>query len=304
MSEISEPDAKTETAIGSQSEESFATLESLPVEMYVEIAGHTAPLELVCLAKTSNTLCRILTSRQWRVLWTAALDQLQVSGLPPCPKDLSPTAYLMLAVWPLCGGCSSGKIGFLDWDFRIRLCPKCIRRNITPFNEDHPPPFLADNSIKFRDVVRVRPPTPLGAAFLTSEVVSVKKLLERMSKTEQIVFLHQRKEAMVLARAHARDCREWEQKLEASIKAVRLSKISERLMSLGWADEVKIAGRCLDHHSLVKKAMELSDTEWDLIRPVLEDFMAEVRAEEVARQAGPILSFVNVSKRRRKQRRH
>ncbi|KAJ7183559.1 hypothetical protein C8R46DRAFT_516738 [Mycena filopes] len=227
------------------------TISDLPPEMFAEISGHAAPLDLLSLCSTSALIGSRLDSPH---IWMVALKG--VPGLPPCPESFSPKAYLTLACSPRCAGCSERNAN-ADWDLRLRLCAMCLPRHIIKY-DDSKSLSLFGEVVKVHDVVPTRPPTsPDGAAYRSADLVSFMAALQQIpdTVTQRRAFLAARRQAMSIARMHARDCRVWER----SIVRRRTSLIRASLLWLGWGDVVQLLGAILDAHPLVNQGFELTD---------------------------------------------
>ncbi|KAJ7131978.1 hypothetical protein C8R46DRAFT_1327186 [Mycena filopes] len=131
------------------------TISDLPPEMFAEISGHAAPLDLLSLCSTSALIGSRLDSPH---IWMVALKG--VPGLPPCPESFSPKAYLTLACSPRCAGCSERNAN-ADWDLCLRLCAMCLPRHIIKY-DDSKSLSLFGEVVKVHDVVPTRPPTSLS----------------------------------------------------------------------------------------------------------------------------------------------
>ncbi|KAJ6497440.1 hypothetical protein C8R45DRAFT_982902 [Mycena sanguinolenta] len=256
---------------------SLSPLTKLPAEMLGEIAAQTALADLIHLSRTCKSLHHFLFSRHSRYIWKAKLASIE--HLPPCPDDLSEYAYADLVSLSTCQGCDVGGRTVVDWDLRVRLCRQCLSAIITPFDEARLR-FAKSPSVKIRDLVHVRPPTPLGCAFVTEELDAIKAELKTMDKRARALFIEQRKVMMVDARVHARQCRAWEAGVHAEIRSRRIPLIRQKLISLGWGKELEICFR-FDRHPLVAEPVELTPAVWDQIRPELEAYMAQRRSQWV-----------------------
>ncbi|KAF8136806.1 hypothetical protein K438DRAFT_1786487 [Mycena galopus ATCC 62051] len=117
-----------------------------------------------------------------------------------------------------------------------------------------------------------------GCAFITANLLAVKTKINSMSIADTIVFLLERKAAMAIARVHARDCRTWESRRNAQIRARRISLIRQRLVYLEWGEEVQVLG------SVLTVTLSSPSPPNSLTKPGLEAYMGEVRDQEAARK--------------------
>ncbi|KAF7335556.1 hypothetical protein MVEN_02209600 [Mycena venus] len=135
-------------------------------------------------------------------------------------------------------------------------------------------------SIKMCDVIHVRPPTPHGCAFLTADLCAMRKKVAAIPAIDRAAFFERRKTVMSDATTHARDCRAWEASFQADLRSRRIPLIREKLLSLGWGDELKVLGSQLDRLPLVAEPIELTESAWVVLQPSLEEYLAEVRERE------------------------
>ncbi|KAJ7470819.1 hypothetical protein FB451DRAFT_1252365 [Mycena latifolia] len=179
----------------------------LPPELHGEIASHLLPLDLVRFSHTSDAIRVALSDPIYAgFVWSAALST--IDGLPPCPPDLPPSQYLKLVLLPECQECTEPcDSDQIDWDLRVRLCERCLKEHITTFNECTPPSFPKHPEIKVLHVLYFRPPTPLGCAVLTSEFNLISEKLANLSDPEKVEFIKVRRELLVSAHSHARECK-------------------------------------------------------------------------------------------------
>ncbi|KAI1789069.1 hypothetical protein LXA43DRAFT_893524, partial [Ganoderma leucocontextum] len=66
----------------------------LPLDVFLEVAPHLYPLDVINLSRTSKPLRSLLMSRGSRPIWTTALGN--IVELPPCPTDMSEPLYAAL----------------------------------------------------------------------------------------------------------------------------------------------------------------------------------------------------------------
>ncbi|KAF8600099.1 hypothetical protein BDV93DRAFT_448232, partial [Ceratobasidium sp. AG-I] len=76
---------------------------NLPPEVFLEVATHLRPLDLLALARTNKFFRHIFMSRSIIHIWRAA--ERNVAGLPPCPKELCEPQYAALMFTKNCSVC-------------------------------------------------------------------------------------------------------------------------------------------------------------------------------------------------------
>ncbi|KAI0692687.1 hypothetical protein C8T65DRAFT_586414 [Cerioporus squamosus] len=67
---------------------------SLPIDVFLQVASYSSPLELLRCARASRMLRRTLLSRKNRPVWRNVLHS--VPQLPMCPNDMSEPSYTAL----------------------------------------------------------------------------------------------------------------------------------------------------------------------------------------------------------------
>ncbi|KAI0768933.1 hypothetical protein BC629DRAFT_806667 [Irpex lacteus] len=105
-----------------------ATLQQIvemPMDVIYEICFHLQPKDLLNLARSSKNLRSIFMSRSMRHVWRAT--GRNVSGLPPCPRDLNEPSYASLLFDTSCSNCMRKNCGRVYWRCRVRLCNYCLR---------------------------------------------------------------------------------------------------------------------------------------------------------------------------------
>ncbi|KAJ7314576.1 hypothetical protein DFH08DRAFT_972626 [Mycena albidolilacea] len=239
-----------------------ASFEDLPVEMYGEVASHTPTLDLIQLSRTSRVLFDCLAGPSSRPFWKRRVSELK--GLPPCPAGMGEYHYLALVLLRACQRCSTGKVGTIDWDFKLRLCQPCWRRVLT----------------EMRDIIAIRPQTSHSPAVcVTADLVAIKYHLAKMTSGEQFEFIEQRKALM-----HACICRTWDKEFYAPIREQRIPLIRAKLEALGWRDELIMLGNDFNQYGLVSDPVELTDSEWESLRPALEAYLLMESAKRTAKR--------------------
>ncbi|KAJ7470906.1 hypothetical protein FB451DRAFT_1176108 [Mycena latifolia] len=273
-------------------------LPDVPYDCMFEVYSSLTPLDLLQLARTSRPMRQDLFDLSSRRLWKMALSR--VNGLPPCPPGISEPAYANLAFSLHCHECVAPCTRDIcaDWDLRVRLCPPCSRKLLLTFDEERLPYFVSNKLVKIRDLVAVRPPTPFGCAVLKMAFLEARRQFERIPEANQDAYTAAHRNARVLARTHARECRVWESRIIEKLKAdrseafafhssqckphlIHLLRMWTKLYVLQWGAELKVVTRYkFDRLPLVDRAEELTDAVWAEIGPELERYLLRVREEK------------------------
>lgn len=104
---------------------------SLPLDVLFGIFSELLPMDLLNLARTSNTLRQVLMSRKSTSVWIAARRNAGATVVPEPPEDMSEPAWAQLLFGPpVCSQCSARNIHRVDFALRRRLCTVCRKRNL------------------------------------------------------------------------------------------------------------------------------------------------------------------------------
>ncbi|KAH8987251.1 hypothetical protein EDB92DRAFT_2016097 [Lactarius akahatsu] len=104
---------------------------SLPLDVLFGIFSELLPMDLLNLARTSNTLRQVLMSRKSTSVWIAARRNAGATEVPEPPEDMSEPAWAQLLFGPpVCSQCSARNIHRVDFALRRRLCTVCRKRNL------------------------------------------------------------------------------------------------------------------------------------------------------------------------------
>ncbi|KAI0711003.1 hypothetical protein C8Q76DRAFT_624131 [Earliella scabrosa] len=98
-------------------------LKNMPLDIFLEIASHLHPMDLLNMSRSSKRFRDILTTKHHRDVWTNSFEL--VEGLPPCPNDMSGPFYAALLFDTTCFACGAGRSRLVDYGTRTRLCKTC-----------------------------------------------------------------------------------------------------------------------------------------------------------------------------------
>ncbi|RPD72985.1 hypothetical protein L226DRAFT_142501 [Lentinus tigrinus ALCF2SS1-7] len=99
-------------------------LQSLPLDLYFELARHLRPIDLLTLARTSKVLRAFLLAKRNQQVWRITLYAVPL--LPPCPEDMSEPLYSALLFDNHCWVCGDDEAHSVDYFLRLRLCSWCF----------------------------------------------------------------------------------------------------------------------------------------------------------------------------------
>ncbi|KAI0660261.1 hypothetical protein C8Q70DRAFT_913949 [Cubamyces menziesii] len=274
----------------------LAGIMQMPVDVFLQIALHLHPLDLLHLVRTSKGVRSLLLSRRNRSVWTASLSS--VEGLPACPPDMSEPAYSALLFGRTCNLCGANRAGWVDYAIRLRLCKACHQTHIRPgshilygVDSDHARLFMAM--------------TPCETGKDTS---AAKKLQDPFKHTGKEKYYDTQLRAVasrpfpygnfpnagqtydewmkaffahtIAVHNHASALLEWEWETSwqrecesRELKRKFKEAVIEKLVALGYPKEDLPYSR--EWKRLVKQPKELTDRVWNNLRPKLEEFLRQ-----------------------------
>ncbi|KAH7326844.1 hypothetical protein B0J17DRAFT_722778 [Rhizoctonia solani] len=96
---------------------------NLPLELFLEIAKHLYPLDLIHLSRANKLLRSMFMRRPAAEVWRAAITN---TGLPPCPDEsMSEPRYAALVFLEQCSECRKPATNCMDPVLLVRLCYTC-----------------------------------------------------------------------------------------------------------------------------------------------------------------------------------
>ncbi|KAF8996655.1 hypothetical protein BDQ17DRAFT_1429610 [Cyathus striatus] len=259
-------------------------LPEMPLDVLFEIFGQLHPLDLVHLTRTTKTLRSILLEESARGVWRQA--RVNVVDLPECPKDLSELDYTSLIFESHCQNCLSRK-SQICWDFRLRLCGKCIESDTR---------YTTETSWISSCIVSVCPSALYGADSRHPKTYYLLKFLHENNKLYHTLDEEGRAEwkstelkRFSEIRDHARRCDEWLQEradertqMLEDIRIRRVNEIVKRLTDLDWGEVISARKYGIENHVLVSQKKELTERTWIKIHPSLIEYLQEQKEQIIA----------------------
>ncbi|CAE6495314.1 unnamed protein product [Rhizoctonia solani] len=108
----------------------------LPLEIFTEITRYLFPIDIISLSRSTKFFRALLLQRSAAHIWRTALQN--VSGLPPCPKDLCEPQYAALLFTKYCSSCGETAIRSMDPYLNVRLCNACREEQLEYVTEIKP----------------------------------------------------------------------------------------------------------------------------------------------------------------------
>ncbi|KII86145.1 hypothetical protein PLICRDRAFT_177732 [Plicaturopsis crispa FD-325 SS-3] len=261
----------------------------MPLDILFEIFGHMQPQEILRLARTTKPLRAILMNRRTAIsIWKSAFANCP--GIPDCPADMTEPQHANLLFSNYCHLCSKPNAKAF-WMLRIRYCAHCADENSANYDDIIMPHVdcVIWEAIRMRgrfgipDFVYGVPGYPPGS------LVEFTRAHDALPSEEaREAFREQCRERLLANCTHGDACKAWvrmqrderSQELEET-RNRRYNDIVKKLLAIGYGSELgTMKSREFLNHDKVKQAKELTDREWQRIRPDIVDYI-EQRKEEL-----------------------
>ncbi|KAI5115480.1 hypothetical protein M0805_005579 [Coniferiporia weirii] len=107
----------------------LSLLLTMPADIFMDVAGHMEPIDVLHLSRISLEFNKMLMSKQSRSIWRAARVNVQ---MPECPDGLSEAQYISLLYEKYCQVCGTPYVPHSKkvLTLRIRLCHGCYSTNV------------------------------------------------------------------------------------------------------------------------------------------------------------------------------
>ncbi|TDL22298.1 hypothetical protein BD410DRAFT_256420 [Rickenella mellea] len=286
----------------------LALLLTMPMDIFCEISGHMSPIDILHLARTSESLRDLLMSKKSRPIWRAAQQNL---GLPDCPPDICEPQYARLLFEKECHACGAPRIHKEDYALRVRLCKGCMGLNVIRGTTLAKPygtrvqkdlriyrlvPYYRSDTCRHRDMVGDSERKALRYFKPDFEKALDIYLSLARNPASQEQFVKDREELLAKVHQHAVAIDSWfmneankrNQQHYAS-QCSRKESIEAKLRELGYGDaDVNPPRAYLGHyssewHSLLYQPRELTPQIWKRIQPRLEAIILERREDTIKR---------------------
>ncbi|QRV93377.1 hypothetical protein RhiJN_21395 [Ceratobasidium sp. AG-Ba] len=249
---------------------------NMPLEIFVGIAIHLHPVDLVCLARANKFFRGLLMSRSMIDVWRSA--EANVKGLPPCPKDLCEPQYAALVftkhmrMAQLCGGQA---LRPMDPVLQVRLCVECRDREAVDTRR------VTNPALVFRSSTLV--PTQLKryqAWCLFDDARAVKVKLDELKKGDPQEYHRWTEARTKVVRMRELDAgplgrflKKMQTEHDAELAAVRERREAEQvtltgpnkvlIMHLAWKELLPTLAYYLEQNRTRRLAREASVRKWD-----------------------------------------
>ncbi|CAE7171393.1 unnamed protein product [Rhizoctonia solani] len=270
-------------------------LVNMPIDIIAEIISHLLPIEVIYLSRLNKLFRNMLMHRSSIYIWHRSMKN--VSGLLPCPPDMSEPSYLVLVFLKECTKCGNFARAKVDVELRARLCGACRNEHLIPIEEvpdsirsrvrcsTHiivPEHELLFDRYALRDEALRMEAEHNEMTRPGHETAQVFWILEGLNKTR----LRQTGDALLTKFLHRLD-----DEREKEIKGIfelRRSEIKYRLKKMGRAEEDIPSDFGSEYYyewnTLVNQPESLTDQTWADLQPNLIPILDGSRAERLAKE--------------------
>ncbi|PPQ97344.1 hypothetical protein CVT26_006578 [Gymnopilus dilepis] len=217
----------------------------MPLELIFEVFVLVDPPGLICLARTTKWLRRLLMSRSCSHIWRSSLCGV-VPKLPDCPEDMNEVTYANLMFVDACHFCDSRQDVYAVWSARMRICAKCVSKefgNLTP-ERDWEIPFWESTAHLllegFVPKLTIAVKTVRGYSERTLYHVATERLwkaqyAEANDKDQWLEAFVQERQTIVECAAA---CETWYNHYRTVLLESRKAMVIAHIKKLGWQDEL------------------------------------------------------------------
>ncbi|KAJ3554746.1 hypothetical protein NM688_g2947 [Phlebia brevispora] len=270
----------------------LSQLMDMPVDVFLEIASHMKPLDLLQLSRVSQHFRRIFTSKSSRSLWISA--RKNVSHLPDPPAILSETKYAALLFEYRCFACGVGRSPKVDHALSVRFCGACWKANVVKGktllkqHRDANPTVLTLIPHEYHMYGGVDP--KMNGEWNTYYVPEFEAVLDHylsLPEDQREEYIEERRVHAQTMHEHARAVYQWdvrvkEEQMKEDEKArqSRQKSIEEKLLAMGYTEEDFPPSWHPSWSTYVSQPRVLTPRIWKHIEPKLVEAIKQYREEE------------------------
>ncbi|KAI0661318.1 hypothetical protein C8Q70DRAFT_707556 [Cubamyces menziesii] len=235
----------------------LSVIEDLALDVLIEIFVQLHPRDLLSLARTSKAFRAFLMNRRSTPVWQTVRRQVS-EKIPECPLELSEPKYAVLLFTSECMHCGQAGVEEAYWKILARYCSVCEKTEIV--TEQDIVGLLSDIEDVYQDeegpvLTLVKDewryfPCLEGIQYYHRREVAQLELLLRSRKRQKLTKRQAIEYAIGAVQKRAkfvRELLEWALRQEAErmreiahMRSVRASQVKERLVQLGWAEDLSI----------------------------------------------------------------
>ncbi|KAG9124319.1 hypothetical protein FRC07_012042 [Ceratobasidium sp. 392] len=273
---------------------SLASIVTVPLDIFAEIASYLDPLDILSLARTTKYFRDLLMRQSAQHIWHAA--QRNIPGLPESPPHMSEPAYIAMIFIKACTYCgtTANIPKSPDPELYVRLCASCADLNVLAYY--HVPASVqayvpTSGYIKPRATHNDTFCLRNDVDFVTDRLIELAWAGDRTAADRWKVG---RREELSNRRAHSKLLREYLVAVETNreddleeLKERRLAAVRVRLIQDGW-DEVDTQvihpPLMRSWRQLVWQAKPLTDRIWNNLYPKLKPILETNKRQRLIRE--------------------
>ncbi|KAI0739454.1 hypothetical protein C8Q80DRAFT_182975 [Daedaleopsis nitida] len=271
-------------------------LMAMPLDVFLMIASHLHPSDLLHLSRSSKMCASILLQGN-RGVWNDAFKRI---GLPPCPEDLRGPVYAALVFDRSCFACGVNRSLRRDIATRTRFCNECYEVNLGYGNEccPSPPgpreklalsllPVHFDSDDCDSDTKIPVDSHTMDYLYYLPEALAVLAYLQTVpEKALNTLDVNERRARVQQRITHAVEVEEWmedvcnqQRHVNNNTRKTRKAKIMAELKALGYKDNDYPVST--EWRRLINQPKEVTTRVWQILRPKLENLIAEEKQRRV-----------------------
>ncbi|TDL24417.1 hypothetical protein BD410DRAFT_785875 [Rickenella mellea] len=254
----------------------LSQLINMPVDIFIEIASHLTPLDLLHMARSSKRLRQNLMSKHSRPIWRTARNSLR---MPDCPPDMSEPQYAHFTFTKNCYVCDKITVQTIEYALRVRLCKRCFKKH---FGKHYVNDEAVYNLLPSYKGIKSTADFKQWRYYMPYFLPLVKKYVAFTSEAERVRFCVERNEAVAEIYENSPQLEVWYDRFQARKRAAdralaenRQKDINARLRELGYTDEDLHIRFDRRWDNLTDRPCELNPRAWKSILPKLEAVIVE-----------------------------
>ncbi|KDQ08354.1 hypothetical protein BOTBODRAFT_569545 [Botryobasidium botryosum FD-172 SS1] len=259
----------------------------MPMDILFEIMSHLTPGDLLSLARTTKSFRSLLLKRLSIGIWRRSFAQFD--DIPECPNDLHEPQFADLLFGHGCYNCGGKHSCEVEWEFRVRWCASC-RKELFLYSVEEPEPgFLSV-------LRRSKPRRPGGGSrqsvwkfgYYPPDIVHMLDKYHTLDRAGWNSLVGERRQTLKRLREHASKCESWlahvyDKRIQEcdDLRVSRVDSIKQRLIELGWENELEYCRHALVKLDCVKQPKALTDRMWKNISQPLVAWITEFKAKRI-----------------------
>ncbi|CAE6511578.1 unnamed protein product [Rhizoctonia solani] len=266
---------------------------NLPIEVFMEMAHHVYPGDLISLIRTNKFFRAMLLNQSAVIVWQRVLSN--VPELPPCPTGMMEPQYAALMFSKYCTLCGAVATSKPDPFLQVRLCSSCRETEL----EEKKPGILDHMGYRIPFTIHIKRTKKsiqkLPAYYLLPHKRELDRVRDEFVKNDDQTGLAEWR--LQQGKSYSTRLKEGERLLEyfesvaalrsgelKDLKSERRAQIYERLEALGWEDKYfcfmgSDESAKKQWNSLVEVSKPLTERIWTNMLPKLTQLLEENRPQ-------------------------